>query len=121
MLDISSIIAGQSPPERPGVRGAAGALGKQKPRFRWPLHGAIDPGAMGRKRIGELLLERGVISQHQLEEALMQQQLTRQRLGAILVQRGSLVEEQLVKVLGEALGIREVDLGGLKPEWAAIH
>ena len=39
---------------------------------------------MARKRIGEILLEKGVISRHQLEAALMIQKQTRARLGITL-------------------------------------
>lgn len=76
---------------------------------------------MARKRIGELLLERGYITQAQLEEGLAHQRQTRQRLGVALVQKGFIAESQLAKALSEATGFREVDLNTLQPEWAAIH
>jgi len=76
---------------------------------------------MARKRIGELLLERGAITQAQLEEGLALQRQTRQRLGVALIQKGFINEEQLAKVLAEALGIAPVELSAVTPEWAAVH
>ncbi len=76
---------------------------------------------MARKRIGELLLEKGVISRHQLEAALMIQRQTRARLGITLISQGFLSEDQLVTHLAEALSVPQVALKGLNPEWAAIH
>ncbi len=76
---------------------------------------------MARKRIGELLLERGVISRHQLEAALMIQKQTRARLGITLVSQGFLSEEDLVVALSQALNVPRVELKTVTPEWAAIH
>lgn len=76
---------------------------------------------MARKRIGELLLDKGVISRHQLEAALMIQKQTRARLGITLISQGFLSEESLVQALSEALAVERVPLKALAPEWAAIH
>lgn len=76
---------------------------------------------MARKRIGELLLERGVISRHQLEAALMIQKQTRARLGITLISQGFLSEEDLVSALSQALGVPRIELKSLSPEWAAVH
>ena len=76
---------------------------------------------MARKRIGELLLERGVITKQQLEDGLALHRATRQRLGVALVQKHFVTEEQLAKVLAEALGIPELDVRGGQAEWSAIH
>src|SRR5688572_5770428 len=91
--------------------------------FFWTRSFALlcDQTTMARKRIGELLLERGAITVQQLEEALAHHRQTRQRLGAALIQKGFLTEEQLVKVLSEALGISPVDLRAITPDWSAIH
>lgn len=76
---------------------------------------------MGRKRIGELLLERGVITVGQLEEGLSFHRSSRQRLGVALVQKGFLREEQLSRILSEALAIPEVDLQATTPDWSAVQ
>jgi hypothetical protein len=76
---------------------------------------------MARKRIGEILLEKGVISRHQLEAALMIQKQTRARLGITLISQGFLTEDQLVTHLAEALSVPQVSLKTASPEWAAVH
>jgi hypothetical protein len=76
---------------------------------------------MERKRIGEILLQRGAISPVQLEEGLKAQRQTQQRLGATLVAQGAITEATLVQALSEALGLPVVDLTTVTPDWAAIH
>ncbi|MET0405576.1 MAG: hypothetical protein ABW123_24370 [Cystobacter sp.] len=77
---------------------------------------------MARKRIGELLLERGAISTAQLDAALLSQQRTRQRLGATLVAQGAISEKTLAHALSEALGVPVMmELTGRAPDWSAIH
>ncbi len=76
---------------------------------------------MARKRIGELLLERGAISVAQLDAALQAQQRTRQRLGATLVAQGAITEKTLAHALSEALGVPVMDLNNRPPDWGAIH
>lgn len=76
---------------------------------------------MARKRIGELLVERGAITPEQLEEGLAHHKQARVRLGVALIQKGFLSEEQLIQALGQALNIPQVDLKATQPEWSAIH
>jgi Type II secretion system (T2SS), protein E, N-terminal domain len=76
---------------------------------------------MGRKRIGELLLERGVITRDQLSLGLAAQQRTRQRLGVTLIQLGSISEVQLAQVLAQSLGLATVDLRQVQVDWSAVH
>ncbi len=76
---------------------------------------------MARKRIGELLVEQGVITAQILDQALAVQKDSKQRLGAVLVSRGAITEEQLALVLSQALNITTIDLARAAPEWAAIH
>ncbi len=75
---------------------------------------------MPRKRIGEVLLERGAISQAQLEAALFRQKQTKQKLGVVLVQQGLISEDQLAHTLAEALQLPLVDLR-TGTDWAAVH
>src|SRR6476469_6381926 len=76
---------------------------------------------MARKRLGELLLERGIISVNQLEEGLASHRQNRQRLGVTLIQKGFLSEDQLAKALSEALSIPLVDLKAAAVDWSAVH
>lgn len=76
---------------------------------------------MARKRIGELLLERGAISKEQLEVGLQAQKRTRQRLGATLISQGVLSEIQLAQVLAQSLTLATVDLSQVQVDWSAVH
>lgn len=76
---------------------------------------------MQRKRIGELLVERGAISPRQLEAGLAAQKRTRQRLGVTLVQQGLISEVLLAQVLGQSQGLGTVDLGQVPVDWSAVH
>ncbi len=76
---------------------------------------------MQKKRIGELLVERGAITPAQLEAALAAQKRTRQKLGTCLIQQGVLSEAQLAQVLAESLGVEFVDLARITVDWSAIH
>lgn len=58
-----------------------------------------------RRPLGSLLLERGLITPSQLEQALADQQETGWRLGEILVSRGWLSLAALHRVLAEQHGI----------------
>lgn len=63
-----------------------------------------------KKKFGELLLERRIITPDQLADALSLQRRRGMRLGAALVARGHITETQLVDALGSALGLKVVDL-----------
>jgi hypothetical protein len=76
---------------------------------------------MSRKRIGELLLDRGAITRQQLEAGLAAQQRTRQRLGVTLIQMGTISEVQLAQVLAQSLGLATVDLAAVQVDWSAVH
>ncbi len=76
---------------------------------------------MAKKRVGEVLLERGAITQAQLDSALSEQKRTRRRLGATLIERGVISEAQLASVLAESLGLSAVDLQVVSVDWSAVH
>ncbi|WP_163992074.1 general secretion pathway protein GspE [Pyxidicoccus caerfyrddinensis] len=76
---------------------------------------------MARKRIGELLLEQRAISVAQLEAGLAAHRKSGQRLGAALIAQGVITEATLAGALSQALGLPQVDLAAITPEWAAVH
>ncbi|HZR92725.1 MAG TPA: hypothetical protein VFA44_10035 [Gaiellaceae bacterium] len=55
--------------------------------------------------LGQLFVERGLISQDELEDALEEQRRTRKRLGSILVERGFVSGPELTSVLVDQLGM----------------
>ncbi|MBE2917523.1 Flp pilus assembly complex ATPase component TadA [Anoxybacillus flavithermus] len=62
-----------------------------------------------RKRLGDLLIEAGLITREQLEETL-KEKAPGQKLGDALLQRGYITEQQLIEVLEFQLGIPHVSL-----------
>jgi type IV pilus assembly protein PilB len=62
------------------------------------------------KRIGELLVEAGVLSQSQLEQALFAQRKDGRRLGHILIELGLASEVQLTQTLSRQLSVPWVSL-----------
>lgn len=67
---------------------------------------------IGRKRMGDLLVETGMITQAQLEEVIERQMITNQKIGEIVVEKGWVSEEAILEVLELQLGIPHVDLAG---------
>ncbi|MEF2966357.1 GspE/PulE family protein [Paenibacillus sp. M1] len=63
-----------------------------------------------KKRLGELLLESGIITEAQLQAALEEQKRTKTKLGDVLLSQGVLTEHQLIEVLEFQLGIPHVTL-----------
>nr|VFJ62868.1 MAG: general secretion pathway protein E/type IV pilus assembly protein PilB [Candidatus Kentron sp. FW] len=65
------------------------------------------------KRIGEILVANGIISEDQLRIALIEQETNKDRLGKIIVDLGFATEAIIRDVLGGALGYASVDLSKL--------
>ncbi|WP_209121980.1 GspE/PulE family protein [Alkalihalobacillus sp. BA299] len=63
-----------------------------------------------RRRLGDLLVEAGVITEEQLREALHEQKSTKNRLGDQLVQMNFVDEQQIIEVLEFQLGIPHINL-----------
>ncbi len=63
-----------------------------------------------RKRLGDLLLEVGLITAEQLENALKVQKTTGKKLGEVLISEGVVTQENIIEVLEFQLGIPHVDL-----------
>ncbi|MDI3257646.1 MAG: type II secretion system ATPase GspE [Kyrpidia sp.] len=76
---------------------------------------------MARKRLGDLLIEAGLITPEQLEKALADQKATGLRLGEVLTQSGILTEHQLIEVMEFQLGIPHVDLDRFPVDPAAVE
>ncbi|MBI5528249.1 MAG: hypothetical protein HY897_18100 [Deltaproteobacteria bacterium] len=76
---------------------------------------------MARKKLGEILVERGIIDQRQLQDALGYGRAQGVRLGVALVTRGHLGEGMLAKVLGEVMGLPAVDLSTAQFEHEALR
>lgn len=68
---------------------------------------------MARKKIGDILLERGFVTPEQLEIALNQQPSSGKRLGDLLVDTGVISEEQLLEAISDRLSIPRLSLGSM--------
>jgi len=66
-----------------------------------------------KKRLGDMLIEESIISQEQLEQALILQQKQHQRLGVILVDLGFTDEVTIAKLLHQQLNLDYVQLSGI--------
>jgi type IV pilus assembly protein PilB len=62
------------------------------------------------KKLGQILVEEGLITPQQLEQALHQQSRDDQPLGRILINMGMVKESDLVAALAKQIGFRFVDL-----------
>ncbi len=77
------------------------------------IPGALfKPASRGaaRVRLGDVLIERGLITSQTLAQALQEQKLTGLRLGAQLVEMGAVAEDDLLQALSDHLGIALFDL-----------
>jgi type IV pilus assembly protein PilB len=62
------------------------------------------------RRLGDLLLENGLISEEQLSYVLQLQKKTGKKLGEILIDEGIIQEKQIIEVLEFQLGIPHMDM-----------
>ncbi len=58
-----------------------------------------------KKKLGEMLIQAGLVTEEQVKDALKIQKETGKRLGKILVQQNLITEENMVSFLSEQLGI----------------
>ncbi|MCZ6854143.1 MAG: ATPase, T2SS/T4P/T4SS family, partial [Gammaproteobacteria bacterium] len=71
-----------------------------------------DPGTQpaGQKRLGDILLARGLVTEKQVAEAVDLQLKTSLRLGQIIVEKNWVPEQEVLKALGEQLDVPFVRL-----------
>ncbi|WP_243032369.1 type IV pilus assembly ATPase PilB [Thermus altitudinis] len=80
------------------------ALAKNYPELGLPLPPPPSGPSREELKVGELLVQKGLLDRNTLEEALVEQEKTGDLLGRILVQKG-LPEEALYRVLAEQKGM----------------
>ncbi|MGY0617207.1 GspE/PulE family protein [Vibrio sp. FJH11] len=64
-----------------------------------------------RKRLGDLLVEEGIVAEEQIQQALTSQRSTGQKLGDALIDLGFITEKQMLNFLSQQLGLPLIDLG----------
>jgi type IV pilus assembly protein PilB len=87
---------------------------------------AAEPQPSGRfglrqeKRLGELLLETGLLTAEQLDAALIEQKRQRKPLGQILLSQGLVDEKALAKVLSLHFNVDQIDFAKARVEKEAL-
>ena len=71
-------------------------------------------------RLGDLLIERGLITQDQLRIALQQQKASGKQLGEALLQLGFVTEDAMRAALADKLGEEAISLKGIVADSKAI-
>lgn len=64
-------------------------------------------------KLGDLLLERGLVSQEEFDSCLEEAKESGIRVGQVLIDRGYLSEDQVFRVLSEQQGFEYIDLAGI--------
>ncbi|MDP8261026.1 MAG: type II secretion system ATPase GspE [Candidatus Kappaea frigidicola] len=66
-----------------------------------------------RKPLGEILLDQGIVTQEQLDQALEEQRKTGRLLGRVLVEFGFVKEERILEALGIQIGMKVTNLADM--------
>ena len=74
-----------------------------------------------RKKIGELLIESGLIGEVELNAGLHEQKSSKEKIGQALVRMGALASEDLAKILAKICGLPAVDINRVKLDKEAVH
>ncbi|ENM8382429.1 GspE/PulE family protein [Vibrio alginolyticus] len=74
-----------------------------------------------RKRLGNLLVEEGIVSEEQIQQALNAQRSTGQKLGDALIDLGFITEKQMLDFLSQQLGLPLIDLGRAPVDAEAVQ
>ncbi|MFT4862859.1 MAG: type IV pilus assembly protein PilB [Pseudohongiellaceae bacterium] len=73
---------------------------------------SMDVEVTPKKRIGEVLIEKGMITHDQLTIALLEQKTLGKRIGAVLIQLGFVTDSIIRDALSENSGYESIDLSG---------
>lgn len=69
-----------------------------------------------RKQLGELLKEKGLITEDHIKYALQEQKITRERLGELFERLGFVTEHDVVATLSEQSGFPHIDVDAMIPD-----
>ncbi len=90
-------------------------------RFPGRLYAEREPsatvtGTIGSMGIGTILVERGIISDQQLEEAIVEQNRTGERLDHVLIRLELVSKAKILEAIGEQFAMPIVDLSTIEPK-----
>ncbi|MFA5148259.1 MAG: ATPase, T2SS/T4P/T4SS family [Candidatus Omnitrophota bacterium] len=71
-------------------------------------------------RLGDILVEKKIVTPYELEQAVKEQQKTKEALGTVLVRMGFISERQLLQILAEQQGISFVEFKDIKIDDKAV-
>ncbi|WGV99966.1 GspE/PulE family protein [Vibrio sp. YMD68] len=74
-----------------------------------------------RKRLGDLLVEEGIITESQVEQALAAQKSTGRKLGAMLIELGFVTEHQMLTFLSQQLALPLIDVSRANVDVDAVQ
>ena len=74
------------------------------------MHSADAEGHLSQRRLGDILVSEGVISEEQLQEAVQIPKTDKRNLGSILVSLGYITPDDLAHALSMRLNVEYVDL-----------
>ncbi|BFM05110.1 GspE/PulE family protein [Halioxenophilus aromaticivorans] len=73
-----------------------------------------------KKRLGDQLIDKGLVTKDQVEIAITEQKKQNKQLGNVLVELGFVTEAVIRDCLGEALGKESIDLSQVVPDETAL-
>ena len=107
-----------------GLAGGSGLPPRPNADAPQPVGSEPPPGHESRahvkQKLGELLLQKELVTNVQLQETLLQQTASGKRLGALLVELGIVDERALTSALAEQFGLIVANLRSQAPEPAAL-
>ncbi|MCX8084929.1 MAG: ATPase, T2SS/T4P/T4SS family [Calditerrivibrio sp.] len=62
------------------------------------------------KRLGEILIERKILTKEDLDQLLAKQQITKEKLGDLVVKMGYLTSDQLLSIIAEQYGLQYLNI-----------
>ena len=77
--------------------------------------GAFGNKMSNRKKFGEILLEMGVISESDLDNALSRQRLSKKPLGQVFEELGVICDEDILQILAQQFNLKKVEEIGRPP------
>jgi len=77
--------------------------------------------AQPKKRIGDQLIDKGIISLDQLKIALQEQKISGNQLGKVLIDMGFLTESLLKEVLSDGVSDETINLEEVVPDIGRAH
>ena len=84
------------------------------------LAAPVDTGAPPPPRLGELLVRKGLITNEQLSQALVESRRSGDVVGRVLIRKGWVYESELARVLAEQWSIPYVNLASLGVDRSAL-